>query len=92
MRRTPLKRHGPKYFAWKRFRDSYAEECRGEDGLIECGDGSREEEPDLHHIEGREARPDLYFAKENLVWLNRNHHEGVHNGTKDIHGNSIDND
>jgi hypothetical protein len=29
------------------------------------------ERPDLHHIQGRDAAPHLYFADENLVWLVR---------------------
>lgn len=87
LKRTLLKKRGKKAQEWKAFRDAYAEECRNEEGLIKTEpervglprEGISIESPDLHHIEGRDKRPDLYYDKSNLVWLTRKQHQKVHN-------------
>lgn len=86
LKRTPLKKKGPQTTLWETFRDKKAEKDRDEEGLIRCQDtlaklphcGLKVPSPDLHHLEGREARPDLYFANHNLVWLVRKCHDKVH--------------
>lgn len=87
LKRSNLKKFGPKAQKWKNFRNAYAEECRDEEGLIKTEpervglprEGISIPEPDLHHIIGRDERPDLYYDKSNLVWLTREQHERVHN-------------
>lgn len=86
LKRTPLKKRGAMSQKWTKFRNQYAEECRNEEGLImtepEKVGLPRERiaviSPDLHHIIGRNERPDLYFEKSNLVWLTREQHRKVH--------------
>lgn len=79
MKRSPIKRKGQTATLWEIFRNKYAEECRGDDGLIECRDGERLESPDLHHVISKSQRPDLCFNKHNLVWLSRIKHQEIHN-------------
>lgn len=66
---------------WEVFSEKYAVASRGADGLIACGDGcgQRERRPDLHHVISKTQRPDLYFDKNNLLWLTRGCHDKVHN-------------
>lgn len=87
LRRTPLKRTGPKHDVWKAFRDEKAAKERDEEGLLYCQDYKiglerchiGRPELDLHHIIGREAEPKLYFEHSNLVWLTRECHDAAHN-------------
>lgn len=93
IRRKPLPRgiylnkKGPMATLWDAFRSKKLERDKDEDGLIACQDwkiglrrcGQRSASPDLHHVEGREARPDLYFSNGNLVWLVRGCHDKAHN-------------
>lgn len=89
LKRTPIKRIGPKAKAWKEFRDakletdkinSQRDEIVCEDwkiGLPRCGKASAN--PDLHHVEGRDAAPNSYFFDKKLVWLVRECHDEAHN-------------
>lgn len=87
LKRSPLKSKGPKSTLWDAFRAKKAVRDRDEEGLIKCQDwkiglprcGVAIPSPDLHHIEGRDKRPDLYFDEENLVWLIRGCHDAAHN-------------
>lgn len=71
---------------WDAFRAKKFDREKNEEGLIRCQDtklglphcGISRSSMDLHHIVGREAAPDLYFADENLVWLTRECHETAH--------------
>lgn len=84
-RGTPIK-NGKKHAAWKAYRDQLAERERDSDGILYCGChtigltrcGIGLPELDLHHIKGRDAAPELYFARDNLVWLTRRCHEKAH--------------
>lgn len=86
LRKTALNKIGPKTRHWQAFRKAYAEECRDEEGLIRTEpervglprEGISIPSPDLHHIIGRDERPDLYYDKSNLVWLTREQHQKVH--------------
>lgn len=81
-----LNKKGPMATMWDTFRGKKLERDKDEDGLITCQDwkiglqrcGQRSTSPDLHHVEGREARPDLYFSDGNLVWLVRSCHDEAH--------------
>lgn len=81
-----INRKGPMTTLWEEFRAKKLLRDQNGDGVIECQDwklglppcGESSESPDLHHIEGREARPDLYFADSNLVWLLRGCHDAAH--------------
>lgn len=90
MKRSLLKKKGPMANLWQIFRDKkFARDCDNE-GLIECQDykidlprcGRRGDttRTDLHHLRGRDARPDLYFANSNLAWLARECHDAAHGG------------
>lgn len=81
-----IKKIGPKQKEWKEFRDQKLIRDRDEDKIIICEDykiglphcfGSSDS-PDLHHIVGRDTRPDLYFDESNLVWLMRECHRKAH--------------
>lgn len=86
LKRSPLKSKGPKSTKWEKFRNEKAVRDRDEEGLIKCQDWKIElprcgvaiPSPDLHHIEGRDKRPDLVFSESNLVWLIRSCHQLVH--------------
>lgn len=88
LKRTPLKKSGAKSAQWRKFRNEKANRDRDEEGIIKCQDykiglprcGVGLPSMDLHHIQGRDARPDLYYEESNLVWLTRKCHERVHNG------------
>ncbi len=87
LKRTPLKKSGAKSKAWQKFRNEKAARDRDEEGIIRCQDtriglprcGVGLPDMDLHHIQGRNARPDLYFEESNLVWLTRECHNDAHN-------------
>lgn len=87
LRRSPIRRVGPKSTLWEDFAAKYAQECRDRsvDGLIGCeasvheaGCERRLYRPDLHHLESRDAAPALYFHKPNLIWLSRPCHSKLH--------------
>lgn len=84
MRRTPIKQKGETATLWDYFRAKYAEECRGDDGLIECqcddNCGIRAESLDLHHDRGRAGT--LLIDKRYLRWLIRPHHNKLHETPK----------
>lgn len=88
LKRTPLKKSGAKSKAWQKFRNEKANRDMDEEGIIKCQDykiglsrcGVGLPDMDLHHIQGRDARPDLYYEESNLVWLTRSCHERAHNG------------
>lgn len=90
LKRSPLKKRGAKSDAWKKFRDAKLAADVDEEGLVRCQDaelglrhcGYSVSNPDLHHIIGRDQRPDLYFSDENLVWLRRTCHELAHRSGK----------
>lgn len=81
-----INQKGPKTTLWEDFRAKKANNDRNREGLIACEDwkiglppcGLSSGSPDLHHIFGREDRPDLYFAEPNLVWLIRACHDKAH--------------
>lgn len=88
-----IKRKGNRMKAWEVFSNSYAIECRDDNGLIECQCTAECQQsldcpchwghvnqfrPDLHHLIGRDG--DLLFDKHYLVWLTRKCHERVHAG------------
>lgn len=87
LKRSPLKKKGPKSNLWDVFRAKKVARDRDEEGLIKCQDwkiglprcGVVIPSPDLHHIEGRDKAPGLYFDEENLVWLIRGCHDDAHN-------------
>jgi hypothetical protein len=68
---------------WDQFRAKKFSREKSADGTIECQDWKvglprcrvKSVSPDLAHIKGREARPDLYFSDSNLVWLTRACHD-----------------
>ncbi len=73
---------------WDNFAAKYAEECRDSDGLIGCGGRLHSPEcpgrlprPDLHHKISKAQRPDLYFNKQNLIWVYRGCHGILHQGS-----------
>ena len=87
LKRTPLKKLGAKSAQWRKFRNEKASRDRDEEGIIKCQDykiglprcGVGLPSMDLHHIQGRDARPDLYYEESNLVWLTRKCHNDAHN-------------
>src|SRR5687767_6271534 len=89
LKQKPLNRKGPKATLWEQFRGKkLLRDLNGNEtivcqdyriGLPRCGLSSPS--PDLHHILGRDARPDLYFDDKNLVWLVRACHELSHSNT-----------
>lgn len=87
LKRSPLKKRGHKTKLWEVFSAKKAEKDRNEEGLIKCQDyklglpacNESLARPDLHHLVGRDERPDLYFADENLIWLTRECHRAAHN-------------
>lgn len=87
LKRTKLKRTGPKHQEWQMFRDAKAEGDRDEEGLLHCQDfkiglprcGIGRPSLDLHHVIGRNASPHLYYEYSNLVWLTRKCHDAAHN-------------
>lgn len=88
LKRGRLKKRGHKATMWDEFRGKKFNRDKDEDGLVKCQDykiglpacGIARLSPDmdLHHIEGREAAPSLYFAESNLVWLTRDCHNAAH--------------
>lgn len=95
-RGRPLKRIGPKAELWSKFRNAKFKKDSNVSGEITCQDyklglskcGVSTSHVDLHHIIGREERPDLYFQEENLVWLTRDCHERAHQNAKSNHSNT----
>ena len=89
LKRSPLKRVGPKALEWNHFRNNQAQIDQDEEGLIRCEDHkiglpkcgiAREpSDMDLHHIKGRNEAPKLYYDRSNLVWLTRECHGEAHN-------------
>ena len=81
LKRKPIKRHKTQTtLDWDEWIAAYLEECRGDDGLIPCGEcGERLERPDPHHKLSKTSFPQLRMAKSNIVWLCRKHHEAIHN-------------
>lgn len=87
LKRSRLKRVGPKSLEWQKFRNEKASRDKDEEGIIKCQDfrinlprcGVGLPDMDLHHIQGRDARPSLYFEESNLVWLTRSCHNDAHN-------------
>lgn len=89
LKRTLLKRRRKKAEKWAAYRNATAQNSLDEDGLIRCEDHkmglpacgiAREpNQMDLHHVIGRNERPDLYFDRSNLVWLTRECHGEAHN-------------
>lgn len=86
LRRTSLKAKGEKSKRWEQFRNAKATKDRDDEGLLYCQDyllglprcTIGRPSLDLHHIIGRDARPDLVYVESNLVWLLRECHEKVH--------------
>lgn len=88
-RNSPLKKRGEKAKKWAETRNKFAQEALNENNLIACEDykiglprcGYAREPKymDLHHIKGRNERPDLYYDRSNLVFLTRECHERAHN-------------
>lgn len=86
LKRTPIRKKGRKGTLWEDFANKKAERDRDEEGLIDCQCdqvglepcGAATPRPDLHHIIGRDERPDLYFDESNLVWLIRSCHNKAH--------------
>jgi hypothetical protein len=87
--RATIKRVGPKQKAWRSYREKRANSDLDEDELIKCQDhliglpacgiARPPSEMDLHHIKGRNERPDLYFEDSNNIWLTRECHDEAHN-------------
>lgn len=86
LRRTSLKAKGEKSKKWEQFRNAKAEKDRDDEGFLYCQDyllglprcNAYGPSLDLHHIIGRDTRPDLVYVDSNLVWLVRECHEKVH--------------
>lgn len=88
LKRSPIRKVGSLTQKWREFATAKAARDLDDDGLLRCQDyqlglprcGYARERPqmDLHHIIGRNERPDLYFTEDNLVWLTRACHEKAH--------------
>lgn len=92
LKRKPLKRGKPPKkkgrltTLWESFRAKKLIRDRDEEGTIVCQDyliglprcNERSDNPDLHHVVGRDTNPSLYFDDKNLVWLVRDCHEAAH--------------
>ncbi len=100
LRTTSLKKVGPMAIKWKKFRDEKFDRDKNEDGLVKCQDyllglprcGIARISMDLHHLVGRQERPDLYFRDSNLVWLTRECHNAAHSNNSDQASTETQND
>lgn len=91
LKRSPLKKRGPRATLWDALREKKLVRDRDAEGLIECQDwkiglprcGRRVASPDLHHAKGRDGK--LLLDEEHLVWLVREPCHGLahdNNSTK----------
>lgn len=74
-----IKQKGRKSTLWDSFVAKRRNEDRDDEGLLYCAD-CRVGRPmmDYHHVLTKASRPDLYFDKNNLVWLCRDCHRARH--------------
>ena len=77
-----IKKFGDAQGKWKKFRDAKYERDGAESircqveffGFKKC----RSKAYHLHHIIGRNERPELYYDETNLLWLCSDCHDDIH--------------
>lgn len=79
MKNSRLRRIGKEGRRWLTFRKDYLESHKDDDGYLYCADcGTPLTSPDLHHLKGRGAYPQLRYEESNIVALCRADHQRRH--------------
>ncbi len=100
IKRSPLKKFGPRAAEWQKHRSQRVKSDVDEDGLIRCEDyklglercgiARLPESMDLHHGKGRDGK--LLTDDRWLVWLTRECHGEAHDNNSSFASSEAEND